>query len=66
TAEHPNNVIKLVIMDFPFPGFLHPAFGQNGPWWFSFYQTRDIPEALIQGKVREYISWFSYQANLIV
>lgn len=25
--------------------------GQNGPWWFSFYQTRDIPEALIQGIV---------------
>ena len=58
TAEHPNNVTKLVIMDFPFPGFLPPAFGQNGPWWFSFYQTRDIPEALIQGKEREYISWF--------
>jgi pimeloyl-ACP methyl ester carboxylesterase len=58
TAEHPNNVTKLVIMDFPFPGFLPPAFGQNGPWWFSFYQTRDIPEALVQGKEREYISWF--------
>ena len=39
TAEHPNNVSKLVIMDFPYPGFLPPAFGQNGPWWFSFYQA---------------------------
>src|SRR4029453_6218934 len=58
TAEHPNNVRKLVIMDFPYPGFLPPAFGQNGPWWFSFYQTHDIPEALIQGKEREYISMF--------
>jgi pimeloyl-ACP methyl ester carboxylesterase len=58
TAGHPNNVTKLVIMDFPFPGFLPPSFGSNGPWWFSFYQTHDIPEALIQGKEREYISWF--------
>jgi len=58
TAEHPDNVTKLVIMDFPYPGFLPPAFGQNGPWWFSFYQTRDIPEILIQGKEREYISTF--------
>ena len=58
TVAHPNNVTKLVIMDFPFPGFLPPAFGQNGPWWFSFYQTRDIPEALVQGKEREYISSF--------
>lgn len=58
TAAHPGNVTKLVIMDFPFPGFLPSAFGQNGPWWFSFYQTRDIPEILLQGKEREYISWF--------
>ena len=57
-AAHPNNVSKLVIMDFPFPGFLPPAFGQNGPWWFAFYQTPDIPETLIEGKEREYLSWF--------
>jgi len=58
TANHPNNVSKLVIMDFPFPGFLPPSFGQNGPWWFSFYQQQDIPETLIQGHEREYISSF--------
>ena len=58
TVAHPNNVSKLVLMDFPFPGFLPPEFGQNGPWWFAFYQTPDIPETLIDGKEREYISWF--------
>jgi len=58
TANHPNNVTKLVIMDFAFPGFLPPSFGSNGPWWFSFYQQQDIPEFLIQGKEREYISSF--------
>ena len=42
-------------MDFPFPGFLPPEFGENGPWWFAFYQTPDIPETLIDGKEREYI-----------
>jgi pimeloyl-ACP methyl ester carboxylesterase len=57
-AAHPNNVTKLVIMDFPFPGFLPPEFGGNEPWWFAFYQTHDIPEALLEGKEREYISWF--------
>ena len=57
-AAHPNNVSKLVLMDFPFPGFLPPAFGQNGPWWFAFYQTPDLPETLIEGKEREYLSWF--------
>jgi hypothetical protein len=52
------NETKLVIMDFPYLGFLPQAFGQNGPWWFSFHQIRDMPEALIQGNEREYISWF--------
>jgi pimeloyl-ACP methyl ester carboxylesterase len=31
-AAHPNNVTKLVIMDFPYPDFLPPEFGENGPW----------------------------------
>jgi pimeloyl-ACP methyl ester carboxylesterase len=57
-ADHPNNVSKLVLMDFPFPGFLPPEFGENGPWWFAFHQTPNLPEALVEGKEREYISWF--------
>ena len=57
-AAHRNNVTKLVIMDFPFPGFLPPEFGENGPWWFAFQQTPNLPEALVEGKEREYISWF--------
>ena len=57
-ATHPNNVRKLVIMDFIFPGFIPPSLGSTGPWWFAFHQTPDIPEALVQGKEREYLSWF--------
>jgi pimeloyl-ACP methyl ester carboxylesterase len=55
---HPNNVSKLVIMDFPYPGFLPPEFGEKGPWWFAFHQTPNLPEFLVEGKEREYISWF--------
>jgi pimeloyl-ACP methyl ester carboxylesterase len=57
-AAHPNNVSKLVIMDFPFPGFLPPEFGQNGPWWFAFFQVPDLPEDLLEGKERQFIAWF--------
>ena len=57
-AAHPDNVNKLVIMDFPFPGFLPPEFGENGPWWFAFHQVPNLPEFLVEGKEREYISWF--------
>ena len=57
-AAHPSNVSKLVLMEFPFPGFLPPEVGGNGPWWWGFYQTPDVPELLIEGKEREYLSWF--------
>jgi pimeloyl-ACP methyl ester carboxylesterase len=58
TETHPNNVSKLVIMDYIFSGFLPPQFGQNGPWWFSFHQVPNLPEFLVGGKEREYISSF--------
>jgi pimeloyl-ACP methyl ester carboxylesterase len=57
-ATHPNNVSKLVLMDFPFPGFLPPEFGENGPWWFAFYQVPNLPKVLLEGKEQQYISWF--------
>jgi pimeloyl-ACP methyl ester carboxylesterase len=56
-AAHPNNVSKLVIMDFIFPGFVPASLG-TGPWWFAFHQTPDIPETLVQGKEKEYLTWF--------
>ena len=56
-AAHPNNVTKLVIMEFAFPGFLPPGF-EGITWWFGFHQTRDIPEMLTFGKDKEYLSWF--------
>lgn len=37
---------------------VHSASIILGPWWFTFYQTPDIPELLIEGKEREYLSSF--------
>ena len=40
--SHPANVSKLVIMDFPYPGFLPPEFGENrqlGGLLFIRHQT---------------------------
>ena len=45
-------------MDYIFAGFLPPEFGQDGPWWFAFHQTPNLSESIIQGKEREYLSWF--------
>jgi pimeloyl-ACP methyl ester carboxylesterase len=56
-AIHPNNVSKLVIMDYIFPGFYPPNLEGVCCWWFSFHQTRDVPELLTAGNEREYLSW---------
>ena len=45
-------------MDFIFPGFIPPEFGENGPWWFTFHQTPNLPESIVEGKERQYLSWF--------
>jgi pimeloyl-ACP methyl ester carboxylesterase len=55
-AEHPTEVEKLVVMDLTMPGFAPP--GITPRWWFFFHQTPDVPEALVQGKEMEYLSWF--------
>lgn len=60
TASHPNNVGKLVVIDYVFPGlFSNESFAE--PWWFSFHRARDLPEALVAGNEREYLSWFYRQ-----
>jgi pimeloyl-ACP methyl ester carboxylesterase len=56
-AAHPDNVSKLVIMDYIFPGFYPPNLEGVCCWWFSFHQTRDVPELLTVGNEREYLSW---------
>lgn len=55
-AAHPTEVKKLVVMDTAIPGFTIP--GRMPPWWFAFHQTPDVPETLVEGKVKEYLSWF--------
>ena len=55
-AAHPTEVKKLVVMELTIPGFA-PA-GRMPLWWVIFHQTPDVPEALVEGKEQEYLSWF--------
>ena len=52
-AAHPTEVKKLVIMEFT--GLLP---GGRTLWWAAFHQAPDVPEALVQGKEKMYLSWF--------
>ncbi len=59
-SSHPNNVSKLVVIDYVFPGlFSNESFAE--PWWFLFHRALDLPEALLAGNEREYLSWFYRQ-----
>jgi len=56
-AAHPNEVSHLVILDVPIPGI---GRGQNikDLWWVQFHMVPDVPEMLVQGHEREYLTWF--------
>ena len=60
-AANPTEVKRLVVMDMNIAGFT-PASAKCGPfptcWWGIFHETRDLPEALVQGKELLYLTWF--------
>src|SRR5215208_3152342 len=56
-AAHPDEVRRLVILDVPIPG-IGPGENITGLWWAQFHMVRDIPEMLIDGHERQYLTWF--------
>ncbi|MBL4622491.1 MAG: alpha/beta fold hydrolase [Immundisolibacteraceae bacterium] len=53
-------VSQLAILEMVMPGVPLPGAGEllGSFWHMSFHGVRDLPEALIQGRERTYISWF--------
>src|SRR5215469_9543238 len=56
-VAHPNEVRRLVILDVPVPG-IGPGQNITSLWWLQFHMVRDIPEMLVEGHEREYLTWF--------
>jgi len=56
-AVHPSEVRRLVILDVPIAG-IGPALNLTRLWHIPFHMVRDIPETLVEGKEREYLTWF--------
>jgi pimeloyl-ACP methyl ester carboxylesterase len=61
-AAHPAEVRKLAILDVAIPGSgleklggLRPG---GGLWHVAFHNVRDLPEELVAGRERTYLSWF--------
>jgi pimeloyl-ACP methyl ester carboxylesterase len=54
----PDDVASFTIVDVTVPG-LGPDVSQGGKrWHHAFHMTPDLPEALVEGREREYLSWF--------
>lgn len=61
-VRHPQEVLRLAILDMTIPGFgAEDGFRvtrQGGPWHTIFHMVPDVPEALITGRERQYLSIF--------
>ena len=61
-CAHPHEVRKLVILDVTIPGEGWEKIPQitrrGGVWHLAFHNVRDLPEALVVGRERTYLSWF--------
>lgn len=65
----PQAVRTLTLIDVTVPG-IGPDLSQGGKrWHHAFHMTPDLPERLIEGRERDYLSWFyrefSWQPNAI-
>lgn len=57
-CARPQAVRSLAIVDVTLPG-LGPDLSQGGKrWHHAFHMTPDLPESLVQGRERQYLSWF--------
>jgi len=68
-AAHPARVRSLTMIDVTVPG-IGPDMSQGGRrWHHAFHMTPDLPEVLVAGREREYLSWFyrefSYRPDAI-
>jgi len=59
-AMHPDEVQQLVLMDAPLPGTaaLDQVRAMPRAWHANFHNVRDLPELLVAGREREYLTLF--------
>jgi len=63
-AAHPGEVRRLVLLDAPIPGTKVFEEIEHSPmvWHFAFHNVRDLPEALVAGRERTYLTEGFYRA----
>ena len=67
-ANHRDSVERLVLVDIPLPGIgaeniMNPVTG--GSFHFGFNMVDDLPEALVAGHERDFITWFTRRNTVL-
>ena len=59
-AQYPDHVSRLAILDVPLPGIApwDDIVRTQRVWHFRFFDVRDLPEMLVAGREREFLTWF--------
>jgi len=59
-SRHPDEVTHLALLDAPVPGTAAMEYVRSAPraWHNNFHKVRDLPEALVAGREREYLTHF--------
>jgi pimeloyl-ACP methyl ester carboxylesterase len=63
TAAHPTEVRRLVLLDAPIPGVGDWETVKQQAWHFAFQAVPDLPEALVAGRERLYLTTAFYYAK---
>jgi pimeloyl-ACP methyl ester carboxylesterase len=70
-AAHPGDVVKLVLSEAPIPDpsiYTFPALTASGPglWWFGLFDLKNgLPEALLAGREKVWVSDFIPQLEVV-
>lgn len=64
-AGHPDDVRRLVLLDAPIPGTeVFEGFVSSGrAWHFAFHNVQNLPESLVAGRERTYLTEGFYRAQ---
>jgi pimeloyl-ACP methyl ester carboxylesterase len=62
-AAHPDEVRHLILVDAPIPGVADWDAVKEHEWHFAFQSVPDLPEALVAGKERLYLTTAFYYAK---
>jgi pimeloyl-ACP methyl ester carboxylesterase len=65
SAAHPAEVRRLALLDAPIPGtkVFEELVSSGGAWHFAFHNVQNLPESLVAGRERTYLTEGFYRAQ---